>query len=358
MDLKRIKNNVPQQLWKQINWGAVENEIQNCYSNYGPLSLFIPRIYQLEITNFCNLKCNMCPYKKMTRKKQHMKFKLYKKIIDKDLYYKQAIELHLFGESTLHPEVAKMVKYAKNKGHIVGIATNATALTKEKSRSLLDAGLDNIVLALDGATKTTYEELRCGANFEIVKDNIKTFLKLKKAGNYNTYSVLQIIKMPKTKKEINNFKKEWQPFLRNGLDELRIKKLFDSLGGNVNPEIPVPNYKNRLPCTELWYGSAVLSNGDVVPCGRDYDGKKRFGNLNKQSLIEIFNSEKYYKFRLSHLTNNYKHNDLCRPCKEWDLINLRHVPILSCNLLKGDNTRYGQIVGDPKFKYKKKGIKK
>jgi len=353
MDFKRIKNNVPKELWKMINWNSVQTEILNGYKNYEPVSLFIPRIYQLEATNFCNLKCNMCPYKSMTRKKQHMKFNLFKKIVDNDLYYKQAIELHLFGESTLHPDLSKMVKYAKNKGHIVGIATNATALTKEKSKELLDAGLDNIVLALDGATKRTYEELRCGAQFELVKENIKNFLRLKDSGKYSTYTVLQIIKMPKTKEEITAFKTEWNPFLKKGLDELRIKKLFDSLGGNVNPEIQAPTYKHRLPCTELWYGSAVLSNGDVVPCGRDYDGKIIFGNLNKQSLIEIFNSKKYQEFRLGHLCGEFSKNPLCKSCKEWDLINLRNVPILSCNLLKGDNTRYNQIVSDPNFVYNK-----
>ncbi len=351
MDKKRIKNNVPKRYWKKINWPNVFNEIETCYFRYSPISLFIPRIYQLEITSICNLKCKMCPYKNMTRKKEHMDFNLFKKIINKDLYYKQALELHLFGEPTLHPRICEMIKYAKSKGHIVGIATNATTLNPKLSKQILDSGLDNIVLALDGSTKETYENLRCGAQFEKVKSNIKEFIKIKKQGNYKTYTILQIIQMPKTKKELEEFEKEWNPLKKKGLDELRIKKLYDSLAGNVNKEIPNPKYKTRLPCTELWYGAAVLSNGDVTPCGRDFDGKKVFGNLKKQSLIEIFNSKEYIKFRLSHLKNKYSKKHICKNCKEWDLVNLRNTPILSCNLLMGDNSRYKEIVKDPNFKY-------
>jgi radical SAM protein with 4Fe4S-binding SPASM domain len=346
-DFERLKDNVPKSLHSSIDWDTAKNEVNHCYENLKQKSNFVPRVYQLEITNFCNLKCKMCPYSKMTRKKQHMTWKLFKKIIDKDIYFKQALEFHLFGEPLLHPKLSKFIKYAKSKGHIVGLATNATLLTKEKSKELLETGLDNIVLALDGANKETYEGLRQGGKYDVVVKNIKSFLKLKHKGNYQTYSVLQIIQMPETKNEIRKFKQKWSWLIGKGLNELRIKRLFDSLGGSVNSKIPFPQYVKRLPCSELWYGSCILSNGDVVPCGRDFNGKIVFGNLENQSLKQIFNSKKYQAFRKSHLRNNYSNNKLCVNCKEWDLINLRHVSILSCNLLKGDNTRYKDVVCDP-----------
>ena len=52
----------------------------------------------------------------------------------------------------LHPDIASMVKYAKkaNVADCVNIISNGSLLTKEMSNALIDAGVDNIRISLQG----------------------------------------------------------------------------------------------------------------------------------------------------------------------------------------------------------------
>jgi len=46
---------------------------------------FIPSVFHIETTNFCNAKCVMCPHEKITRPRSHMPWELFTKIIDEIL---------------------------------------------------------------------------------------------------------------------------------------------------------------------------------------------------------------------------------------------------------------------------------
>ena len=53
--------------------------------------------------------------------------------------------------------------------------TNATVLTEEKSRQILDAKFSEVVFSVDAGTKETYESIRVLGKFERVVNNIKKF---------------------------------------------------------------------------------------------------------------------------------------------------------------------------------------
>ena len=88
-----------------------------------------------------------------------MKFDFYKRIIDTAADLKvPSVKLNWRGEPLLNPQLEKFIKYAKDNGILeVSINTNATHLTKERSQSLIDSGLDLIIYSFDGGTKKTYE---------------------------------------------------------------------------------------------------------------------------------------------------------------------------------------------------------
>ncbi|MFQ5646109.1 MAG: radical SAM protein, partial [bacterium] len=67
--------------------------------------LLFPSLLSIELTNHCNASCIMCPRKEMTRKKGHMEFSLFKKIInDCRSQPLKKINLFWFGESLLYPK--------------------------------------------------------------------------------------------------------------------------------------------------------------------------------------------------------------------------------------------------------------
>ncbi len=63
-----------------------------------------PTMVGVELTNFCNLRCSMCPYEMMTRKKENMPLDLFKKICDESRKYKMPLTcFSFFGDPLLYP---------------------------------------------------------------------------------------------------------------------------------------------------------------------------------------------------------------------------------------------------------------
>ena len=281
-----------------------------------------PHIIVIETTNYCNLNCKMCPRRNMTRKLEHMKLPLFKKIVDECHEFAFDIGLDLFGEPLLCPDIFEMIKYAKSKGVTTSMSTNAVFLTEENGRKILESGLDLLVIDFDGATKKTYEGIRAGANYSEVVKNIKNF-----AGMVQRYRdmhvltltkvIIQLIRMKETEPEIKQWIKMWQytPF------QLYIKR-FNTW---ANQDAKITNLSKtshrikdnieRFPCSWLWEQMIFQSNGNVVPCCLDYDGKLTMGNIKRQSVIDIWNGAAYKALRKAHIDKKYI--GLCKDCTEW-----------------------------------------
>jgi len=74
----------------------------------------------------------------------------------------------------------------KNTIRFVTLATNASLLSADRARLLLDSGLDDIMFSVDAVKKETFEKIRIGLKFEEVVKNCINFLKLRDAGGYKT----------------------------------------------------------------------------------------------------------------------------------------------------------------------------
>ena len=278
-----------------------------------------PNIDNLEVTNVCNLKCIMCPITKMTREKKYMDFSLFSKIIDENSHL-GTVWLHNFGEPLLHPELPRMISYCKSKHLKVGISTNATLLTEAIANNIIDAGLDYVVFSFDGATKETYEKIRVGANFESVRNNITSFIRIKQQKlAKNPFITVQIIRMKETDADIRTFYDFWKTA---GVDTVRIKG-FDTFAGSVGTSGTKDEYlyncsqQQRYPCKWLWKEVVVLVDGSVVMCCRDFDGEIILGNLREQKLKDIWNSKQTLELRKKHKKLSFEDIPVCSKCREW-----------------------------------------
>lgn len=114
-----------------------------------------PLHLDIETTNNCNLRCPMCGRNWMEEKIGYLDWELFKKIIDEGIkYHLPSIKLNYRREPLLHPDLSKMVKYAKEKGILeVQSNTNGLLLNDQKAEELIEAGLDRIIFSFDGATK-------------------------------------------------------------------------------------------------------------------------------------------------------------------------------------------------------------
>ena len=89
-------------------------------------------------------------------------------------------------------------------------------------------------------------------------------------------------------------------------DKIHVTDLHN-WAGTLNTESDV-NY----PCYRPWLTFTVLWDGRVSLCCADFDGKTILGNLNTQTIAEIWNAETYRNVRREHLESGGP--DVCRAC--------------------------------------------
>ena len=252
----------------------------------------------------------MCPRTTMMKRKIGvMDMKLFKKIVDEASKYTNFLWLHDFGDPILDPKIIERIKYAKSKGIKIGISVNALFLPEKISKQLIESELDHIIFSFDGFSKETYEKYRVGGNFEDVKRNILAFLRLKKEMKSKyPYVQMKMINMKETTNEIEDFKKEW----KNKVDEVIITE-FMNWAGQIGDEERINEItikKQINPCKWFWTNIVVLFDGRVTPCCRDCDAKLIMGDLNKNTIKEIWNGKKYKEIRKQQIMDEYN-NPLC-----------------------------------------------
>lgn len=141
-----------------------------------------PFILHIELTNVCNLKCPYCVTGNDSNqlRKGYISFEDFKKLIDQMKDYLILIRLDGIGESFLNKDFIRMLEYASQNNIITSVSTNFVTIAREDTEKLIDAGLDYLIVGLDGATEEVYQLVRPGGKLETVVENIKYLVEKKK----------------------------------------------------------------------------------------------------------------------------------------------------------------------------------
>jgi len=289
--------------------------LMGSYWKRKPVSEAYPQVMNIETTNACNFRCIMCPIDEMKRPTGTMEFSLWKKIVQEAKGKTEMIIPSFFGEPLLNPKIVDFVKYAKDSGIDVHMSTNTSLLTKDKSEALIKAGIDKILICIDGATKEVYEKVRKGGVFEKTIANAEAAMQARDELGGHTVIELQLIELAPTSPEVEKFINKWK---NTSADHLKIKK-FQNWGGQLNQKSYSHStaYENAVPCDYLWRVMVIGWNGDVVACCRDVHGKEILGNVNKQSVKEIWNSKRMQELRSLHADGKRESIELCKGCDHY-----------------------------------------
>lgn len=267
-----------------------------------------PQEVVVELTNHCNLACVMCPQKSMRRIKGMMEERLYRKVIDEISGSSELVYLFGTGESLIHPKLDAFIAYAAEKQLYTVLSTNGMLMDEDMARMLLSSRLDYLIVALDGGTKETYENIRIKGNFDVLVRNIKTLLNLKRSLNSKTNICLQMIYMPENDQEITLFRSLFTEMELRGVNQFRFKPLYKTY--NLERTF----VRKTRPCYWLWNMMSIYWNGEVSLCCMDSDAIHILGNVEKQSVEEVWNSDKLMKIREMSKNLNYKELTLCNTC--------------------------------------------
>lgn len=271
----------------------------------------------LELTNYCNIKCIMCPVPNLKRYRGFMDETIFRKSV-KDISNESGF-LFLpqgFGELFLHKKWYQLIELAHNSGiQPIVILTNGMLFNETNIPKLLNT-VDAIIVTIDGLTAKTYESIRVNASLEKVTKNIKRFLEIRKHKE-TPHLILRIIRMKETEKEIEPFYSYWSKRIGNG-DIIQISDCIDWAGNNtyrsVNEKQP---RKDRHPCRMLWKNLSIYYNGQVSPCCYDAEGELIIGNTLNQGIKEIWSGPILRNLRDLHLTYQFEKIPICSRCKDW-----------------------------------------
>jgi len=276
-----------------------------------------PNRINIEPTNRCNLRCRMCPRRDLTRPVGEISMKLFDKLAQEISRHAPAeVRLHKDGEPLLNPQIFDLIDHIKTvaPSTLLNMDTNALLLDEAKAEKILDSKLDVLLFSVNAATAETYKKVRGSTKFNQVIANIERFLKMRKERRYVWPRVkVQLIVMRDTKDEIGLFKEQWGP---HEVDVLLIPAI--NWGGHrphVGSLMQMPS--RRYPCTFLWNSFSINWDGKVSFCNVDFDHLGVIGDVNNQSIEEIWKGPELARYRQLHKQGRWHEIELCRECNYW-----------------------------------------
>jgi len=309
-----------------------------------------PRTFHLDVANACNSDCVQCWFHSPFSagrddaadfgpewKKQKLDFDVFTRLVD-DLAAIDAgrdVVLSGKGEPTLHPRIADMVRYLKEKGLFTTLFTNGIGLDKALRESCVEAGCDLLYVSLSAANEGEYARLhgkRPPGEFKRVLANIAELAKLKASRkkdrpavvlvdvicNRNAESVLDfarlatdlgvdLLRYQLTAIEPYNqsLALSAEQFARVKADIAHAKKIARTAGLGV-----IENIDTQLDGGEQnWSGEEYLAGGCLAgyAFSRVWAGgevsfccsPKVIGNLNEKPFREIWQSADYDRARIA-----------------------------------------------------------
>lgn len=297
-------------------------------SNLGEiLPLEQPYVLLIDPSNLCNLRCKFCPsgYQDLIsgtgRVQKVMNFDLYKKIIDDTSEFNKDIKvlrLYKEGEPLINPNFDQMIYYAKRKRNIsrIDTTTNGVLLNPELNRKIIDAGIDQINISVNGVNaEQIFKYTNRRIEFSKYVENIRDLYEHK--GNCEIY--IKAIEDNLTQSEQQTFYEIFGEIS----DRIYLERLSpawpDFEFNSIKKEFNIGNYgqeiENRQVCPYIFYVMVINSDGTVSTCVGDWKHNQILGDTKKNSLKEIWFGTEMRKCWESHLELKKDCYNMCENCK-------------------------------------------
>jgi len=289
--------------------------------------LATPFLVIIDVANICNFKCKFCfqsvprsDLRDMGFKGTMMAMDLFMETIEQVTAFPDPVKrMYLFahGESLLNRHLAEMIRYARSRdaARVIQVTTNGSLLSPEMNLSLIQAGLDELRVSLEGLSSERCSEMAgVDVDFDALIRNVEHFYHHR--GDCRLYVKLINVAM------------------EDG-DEARFSRLFADISDNASIEYVTPYYKGVeygslfeshdksilgapvrpvLVCPRIFYMLSICPDGNVTMCNVDNLEEHVFGNVRTHSLVELWNGEAFTALRRQHLEGRGREHPLCVTC--------------------------------------------
>jgi len=311
--------------------------IKSLYNHF--LSWFgvapMPTFVSIEPSAVCQLHCPQCPCGikgKEVDKDAWMSINTFKKIVQESKGWVHTFQLYFQGEPLLNTHLCEMIRLS-HEAHIYTIcSTNAQALTPLMAEKIVAAGLDRIIVSIDGLSEDSYQQYRKGGNLNKAMQGLVWLRQAKDKLGSSMHIELQVLRLKSNEHEWAIFQRSYRQM---GADSLTLKtaQFYDYKNGNalMPTDLRYSRYqkmsdgtylpKNRLksmankPCRRILSGCVITVNGDVLPCCFDKSAHYKMGNIHTCSLRAIWQGKDFQLFRKNVRTNRMNYA-MCGNCTE------------------------------------------
>lgn len=292
-----------------------------------------PVIYNIETTNACNMKCKMCPRTTMmTRSVETMDNKLFQRIVDQiephspELWNKwehfvekeygipqnsmnenhfflyiipRVIQLHGYGDPLLDRNMADHVALLTSKSIPSYFSCNPANINVDMTIKMFKNGLDYIKYSIESVSDESHKQIRGEAsNFTESYKKIVKLLKIKSEEKYKATVIITMLDLNRSNQN-EEYSKLKNAF--DGLDVYLYLKSEDQQWYRKDFHGTCSVHWSEF-CKHPWMSMTIKSNGEVAMCMEDFNNEIILGNAEKDTLYNIWNGEKYMKFREDHLS--------------------------------------------------------
>lgn len=332
---------------------AIMNPFYGMFPSLAPY----PTHIEIEATTRCHLKCAICEHRYWTERPEDMSFDDFKRLIGQFPRLKW-VGFAGIGSNFLNQDYVRMMKYLKDRNIYVSFVDHFDRMTKDISKEIVEMGVDQIEISMDGATKETYESIKVGCKFERTLEHIAGMLEAKKdldsplpqimfryiVTKQNIKEAPDFIKIVKKMKDIYPlradgyaeleytgllaFKENEEYALSHFPQETKEKILEEASKMDINVSFAHQNPKHKRPrhTCAAWVEPFIFADGEVMACcaqnennRRETQRQKSLGNVFKTPFKEIWNSNQYKEIRKNVPRAGAPTPEWCKGCRVTDI---------------------------------------
>jgi len=287
----------------------------------------------IELVSYCNYKCSFCTNPFRTKEEGGiLPWAMFTNLVE------QCVEagvtdmsLHGSGDPSLYKSkdedgnvvrVADAIRYASERGLNVLINSNCHLFTKDDYRAMFEAGLQILRVSFHGWDKAAYEQYMRNDGYDKVLDDLSHIAEWNEEWGTNTELHSTHLSYDFQDLSIDEQIAEYR---KNIIDPLgcqaEIWRLHDWAGQmDVSHEmyqIRKKDLASRRTCGRPFAESMeIRANGKVSICCFDMGSPYYLGDLNEQTIEEVYFGDKYEFARDVHRNEEWEKIDLCNNCDQ------------------------------------------
>lgn len=297
-----------------------------------------PKVVHLAVSRVCNVNCIMCPINRevLKDKQKFLDFETFKNVFKEGNDF-ESLTFVGAGEVFVAKDFTKMLELCFERGFsALGCITNLQLVSPELAELMVQNHFYQITVSIDGCTKETFEYIRQGSKFEITIKTIEFINELKHRYNSKfpdlTFTTVamnsNIHELPGLVRLAYKYgvKHIYVARLHVSKEELLNESLFFHQGKynryydevvklskklDINVELPPkfdspPIEKGKMvrDCKLPFESVYIDVDGIVYPCVCRVYPDVFIGNINEDSLLNLWNSKKFTAFRQEMFSNS------------------------------------------------------